>query len=125
MLLQHHHTTAAINIEKSLVHICSTPFYGHLMPIRAIDRETMREFGTKPALFLMDALYMCSDRFLQVCIPSVEYWRSDAPPMLHVAGGLFKDQHDPFKNLHLGGRRSLKTPPRNRCSVIRVRGSEI
>lgn len=37
--------------------------------------------------FLLDALYTLPDRFIQMCTPSVEYPRSDAPNTLRFAGG--------------------------------------
>ncbi|KAK3337594.1 MGT family glycosyltransferase [Cercophora scortea] len=40
-----------------------------------------------PDLFLLDALYALPDRFVQMCAPSVEYPRSDAPKSLRFAGG--------------------------------------
>lgn len=38
-------------------------------------------------LFLLDSLYALPDRFIQMCTPSVEYTRSDAPSTLRFAGG--------------------------------------
>lgn len=37
--------------------------------------------------FLLDSLYNVPDRFIQMCTPSVEYPRSDAPKTLRFAGG--------------------------------------
>lgn len=37
--------------------------------------------------FLLDSLYALPDRFIQMCAPSVEYPRSDAPNTLRFAGG--------------------------------------
>ncbi|KAK8047444.1 glycosyltransferase family 1 protein [Apiospora saccharicola] len=37
--------------------------------------------------FLLDALYTLPDRFVQMCTPSVEYPRSDAPKTIRFAGG--------------------------------------
>ncbi|KAM0817972.1 putative Glycosyltransferase family 28 N-terminal domain-containing protein [Seiridium cardinale] len=37
--------------------------------------------------FLLDSLYSLPDRFIQMCTPSVEYPRSDAPKTLRFAGG--------------------------------------
>ncbi|KAH8196844.1 hypothetical protein TruAng_008985 [Truncatella angustata] len=37
--------------------------------------------------FLLDSLYTLPDRFIQMCTPSVEYHRSDAPNTLRFAGG--------------------------------------
>jgi UDP:flavonoid glycosyltransferase YjiC (YdhE family) len=44
----------------------------------------------------MDALYLFPDRFLQMCIPSVEYQRSDAPSNIRFTGGLPKGSRDPM-----------------------------
>lgn len=41
----------------------------------------------EPDIFLLDSLYAVSDRFIQMCAPSVEYPRSDAPKTLRFAGG--------------------------------------
>ncbi|KAI0133798.1 MGT family glycosyltransferase [Xylariales sp. AK1849] len=41
----------------------------------------------KPDMFLLDSLYALPDRFVQMCTPSVEYPRSDAPDSLRFAGG--------------------------------------
>ncbi|KAJ3545246.1 hypothetical protein NM208_g2605 [Fusarium decemcellulare] len=41
----------------------------------------------KPEIFLLDALYSLPDRFVQMCAPSAEYPRSDAPSILRFAGG--------------------------------------
>jgi UDP:flavonoid glycosyltransferase YjiC (YdhE family) len=38
-------------------------------------------------MFLLDSLYALPDRFVQMCTPSVEYPRSDAPKTLRFAGG--------------------------------------
>ncbi|KAF7532408.1 hypothetical protein G7054_g7985 [Neopestalotiopsis clavispora] len=40
-----------------------------------------------PGHFLLDSLYALPDRFVQMCAPSVEYPRSDAPKSLRFAGG--------------------------------------
>lgn len=61
--------------------------------------EVMQELGVnKTPPFFGDIAYLAPDRFLQMCIPSVEYTRSDAPPTLHFAGGLPKGSREPFKN---------------------------
>ncbi|KAJ6781608.1 hypothetical protein PWT90_10139 [Aphanocladium album] len=48
--------------------------------------------------FFIDAPYLTGNRFLQMCIPSMEYERSDAPPTLRFAGGLPRGHRDPFTN---------------------------
>ncbi|KAH6892492.1 MGT family glycosyltransferase, partial [Thelonectria olida] len=50
--------------------------------------EALSSVGAKkPEVFLLDAIYRLSDRFIQLCTPSVEYPRSDAPETLRFAGG--------------------------------------
>ncbi|KAM0344917.1 hypothetical protein ACHAPU_007050 [Fusarium lateritium] len=50
--------------------------------------EALRSVGAKPKNeFLLDSLYTLPDRFVQMCAPSVEYHRSDAPCTLRFAGG--------------------------------------
>ena len=46
--------------------------------------------------FFLDTGYLLCDRYLQMCIPSIEYPRSDAPAHLRFAGGLPKGHRDPF-----------------------------
>ena len=48
----------------------------------------------KPEIFLLDALYVLPDCFVQMCTPSVEYFRSDAPKTLRFAGGYPKTSRD-------------------------------
>jgi UDP:flavonoid glycosyltransferase YjiC (YdhE family) len=48
----------------------------------------------KPEIFLLDALYTLPDRFIQMCTPSAEYPRSDAPKTLRWAGGYPKASRD-------------------------------
>ncbi|KAJ3955182.1 hypothetical protein N0V92_008304, partial [Colletotrichum tropicale] len=50
----------------------------------------------EPETFLLDALYHLPDRFVQMCVPSVEYPRSDAPPGLRFSGGYPNGPKDPF-----------------------------
>ncbi|KAM0211991.1 hypothetical protein ACHAQD_009980 [Fusarium lateritium] len=50
--------------------------------------EALRSTGAEPSdEFLLDSLYTLPDRFIQMCPPSVEYHRSDAPDTLRFAGG--------------------------------------
>jgi UDP:flavonoid glycosyltransferase YjiC (YdhE family) len=64
---------------------------------QAVYEQILQELGAKqPAPYLFNAIYQLPDRFLQMCIPSVEYPRSDLPPNLHFAGGLPKGLRDPF-----------------------------
>ncbi len=62
--------------------------------------EVMLGLGAKPLeYFCLDAPYLTPDRFLQMCIPSVEYPRSDAPPTILFSGGLAKSSNDTTSNL--------------------------
>ncbi|KAF5020204.1 hypothetical protein F66182_7769 [Fusarium sp. NRRL 66182] len=50
--------------------------------------ESLKSVGAMPKdVFLLDSLYTLPDRFIQMCAPSVEYERSDAPETLRFAGG--------------------------------------
>ncbi|KAH8804707.1 putative UDP-glucuronosyltransferase 2A3 [Xylogone sp. PMI_703] len=46
--------------------------------------------------FTLDLPYLVDDRFVQMCTPSIEYHRSDAPPTLRFSGGL---PRSPAKNV--------------------------
>ncbi|KAK8040977.1 UDP-glucuronosyltransferase 2A3 [Apiospora phragmitis] len=57
-------------------------------PAQAAYTEALLSAGARrPDAFLLDALYTLPDRFVQMCTPSVEYQRSDAPKTLRFAGG--------------------------------------
>jgi UDP:flavonoid glycosyltransferase YjiC (YdhE family) len=59
--------------------------------------EIMKDMGAKvPDMFNTDANYMCPDRFVQMCSPSIEFPRSDAPPGFRFAGGLPPGLRDPL-----------------------------
>lgn len=61
--------------------------------------EIWEQLGCKdPAMFFLDAAHLLPDRHLQMCIPSVEYPRSDAPDTIRFAGGLPKGQRDAFSD---------------------------
>jgi UDP:flavonoid glycosyltransferase YjiC (YdhE family) len=60
-------------------------------------REILADLGAEvPKTFFLDAPYVMPDRFLQMCIPSVEYSRSDAPKSIRFIGGLPKGYRDGF-----------------------------
>lgn len=60
-----------------------------------IFKEAFEQFGASTGLIsLMDSIYLMNDRFLQMCTPSAEYPRSDAPPSIRFAGGLPKGKRD-------------------------------
>ncbi|KAM0544997.1 hypothetical protein ACHAPJ_011578 [Fusarium lateritium] len=57
-------------------------------PSQTAYTEALRSVGAKPEnAFLLDSLYSLPDRFIQMCAPSVEYHRGDAPDTLRFAGG--------------------------------------
>ncbi|KAF4332178.1 MGT family glycosyltransferase [Fusarium beomiforme] len=57
-------------------------------PSQTAYTEALRSVGAEPKdIFLLDSLYSLPDRFIQMCVPSVEYQRSDAPNTLRFAGG--------------------------------------
>ncbi|KAL6918632.1 hypothetical protein FSST1_010127 [Fusarium sambucinum] len=57
-------------------------------PSQTAYTEALRSVGAKPRdTFLLDSLYSLPDRFIQMCAPSVEYHRGDAPDTLRFAGG--------------------------------------
>jgi len=59
--------------------------------------EIMEEMGaTVPDMFNIDANYVCPNRFVQMCAPSIEFPRSDAPPGFRFSGGLPPGLRDPF-----------------------------
>jgi len=45
---------------------------------------------------LFDAAYLIQDRFIQMCTPSAEYPRSDAPDTIRFSGGLPKGSKEPM-----------------------------
>ncbi|PMD46297.1 glycosyltransferase family 1 protein [Hyaloscypha variabilis F] len=63
-------------------------------------RKLLAELGaTDPDIpFFFDAMYMLPNRFLQMCIPSIEYPRSDLPESIRFAGGLPKGHRDTYAN---------------------------
>ena len=59
--------------------------------------EILRDLGaTVPGLFWRDTTVRLADRFVQMCAPSIEYPRSDAPSTLRFAGGLGPGLRDPM-----------------------------
>jgi UDP:flavonoid glycosyltransferase YjiC (YdhE family) len=62
--------------------------------------EILRELGvTKASPMFLDAIYLLPSRFMQMCIPSVEYPRSDAPSTIHFAGRVPSRVRDPSVKL--------------------------
>lgn len=49
-------------------------------------KKTMEDLGASPKHFWLDSQYLLPDRFLQMCPPSVEFKRSDAPSSIIFAG---------------------------------------
>lgn len=61
-------------------------------------KQALTQVGARvPDAFLLDVLYTLPDRFIQLCSPSVEYPRSDAPSTLRFAGGYPKASQGGFK----------------------------
>ncbi|TVY35425.1 UDP-glucosyltransferase [Lachnellula subtilissima] len=56
--------------------------------------ECFEQVGAKAEGFVLDAVYLYPDRFLQMCSPHAEYPRSDAPSSIRFAGGLGKGKRD-------------------------------
>jgi UDP:flavonoid glycosyltransferase YjiC (YdhE family) len=57
-------------------------------PAQKAYEQALKSVGAEPRdEFLLDSLYTLPDRFVQMCAPSVEYERSDAPSTLRFAGG--------------------------------------
>jgi len=62
-------------------------------------KEMMLEIGAIPDdRTPLDATYFAPDRFIQMCVPSAEYPRSDASDSIRFGGGLPKGSRDPMKN---------------------------
>jgi hypothetical protein len=78
-------------------------FKGMVNEVMASPQQTfekiLEELNCKnPGRFLLDLVYLLPDIFLQMCIPSVEYPRSDAPDSIRFGGGMAKGQRDAFSN---------------------------
>jgi len=59
-------------------------------------KEALKKLGARDRdLFVRDAIYHLVDRFVQMCTPSFEYPRSDAPETIVFAGGLPVGLRDP------------------------------
>lgn len=59
--------------------------------LQAVFNDIARELGAKiDGGFCLDAPYLWPDRFLQMCPPSTQYSRSDAPKTIRFTGGLPK-----------------------------------
>jgi len=77
--------------EGMKVHVMGTP--------QKYYEEILASLGvTADIPFFFDTSYLTADRFLQLCIPSVEYPRSDAPSTIRFTGGLPKGNPDPYTN---------------------------
>ncbi|CZR52954.1 related to N-glycosyltransferase [Phialocephala subalpina] len=61
--------------------------------------EILKETGSKdPELYWRDVPWHKANRFIQMCAPSIEYPRSDAPAGLRYSGGLGPGLRDPMKS---------------------------
>ncbi|KAG9240604.1 putative UDP-glucuronosyltransferase 2A3 [Calycina marina] len=75
----------------------SEDFQQVIAPITNAFRETIKQCGAKHQVAgFFDATFLHPDCFLQMCIPSVEYPRSDAPSHIKFAGGLPKGNRPPY-----------------------------
>lgn len=71
-------------------------FFGE--PMRTYCK-IFKELGAHaPPKTCVDAPYLFVDRFLQMCIPSAEYSRSDMPDSIRFTGGLPRGSRDPMTN---------------------------
>lgn len=68
----------------------------------------------RPDAMFLDAIFTFPDRFLQMCTPSAEYPRNDAPSSVRFAGGLPKGHRDPMRD-----------PPAWWTEVIKNNGKDI
>ena len=59
-------------------------------------QRILGELGVRSPYFFLDAQVILPDRFLQLCIPSVEYSRSDAPSSIRFVGNLPQGARDPW-----------------------------
>ena len=57
--------------------------------------ELLASVGAYTNEFLFDAGVTLPDRYIQMCIPEIEYPRSDLPPNVRYAGGLPRGSRDP------------------------------
>ncbi|KAE8445458.1 hypothetical protein EG329_013348 [Mollisiaceae sp. DMI_Dod_QoI] len=61
--------------------------------------EILRETGARdPGLWWRDVPFHAADRYIQMCAPSIEYPRSDAPHGLRYSGGLGPGLRDRMKS---------------------------
>ncbi|KAB8303359.1 hypothetical protein EYC80_004791 [Monilinia laxa] len=68
---------------------------GPFARVNRLFQENFEALGaTRPSTFFLDTPYILPDRFIQLCAPSVEYPRSDAPKTLFFSGGLPKGHRD-------------------------------
>ena len=63
---------------------------GDMGPAQVAFEEAIVQLGAKerPSTFAVDASVLAPDRFIQMCIPELEYPRSDMPSNVRFAGGL-------------------------------------
>jgi UDP:flavonoid glycosyltransferase YjiC (YdhE family) len=74
-------------------------YEGFLAPANQMFGQQVEKLGgTMPKAHIFDLMYTAPDRFLQMCAPSAEYPRSDAPASIRFAGGLPKGKRDASTN---------------------------
>lgn len=81
--------------NKAMTAELNEAFFGK--PLR-VWTKIMTDLGADLTTYqsFLDAPYLAQDRFLQMCIPSIEYPRSDAPSTIRFTGGLPKGSRDPM-----------------------------
>lgn len=66
-----------------------------LQGLQELFIEQLSSLGAQNPGFFIDAGTGLSDRYIQMCIPELEYPRSDLPPNVRFAGGLPRGSRDP------------------------------
>ena len=67
----------------------------HMRGLQAIFLDQLASVGAHTTKFFYDATVCLPDRYIQMCIPEIEYPRSDMPPNIRFAGGLPRGSRDP------------------------------
>jgi UDP:flavonoid glycosyltransferase YjiC (YdhE family) len=77
-------------------------YWGDYLPTQQEWVKHLKELGVKDCkedTHVFDLQYSLPDRFLQMCVPSIEWPRVDLPKNFSFAGGLPKGHRDPFPEL--------------------------
>lgn len=68
---------------------------GPFAPSNKLFHEQFDKLGAKrPESVFLDTPYLLPDRFIQLCVPSIEYPRSDLPKNIFFSGGVPKGHRD-------------------------------